>query len=118
MIEQLRRHRNEHEKHREIGSTPNTAWRLALRENRSALRPAPRCPWWPYVWSQRSSARVDSDGRIATGASRLRIDRTPGAKVIPCLHPNGDHSILAAPPDKLSNPVLLLHCPAPPSILL
>jgi len=112
-IDQLRLHRNEHEKHREIGSTPNASWRLALREKRSALRPAPHCPWWPYVWSQRSNARVDSDGRIAIGATRLRIDRPPGAKVIRCLHPNGDHSILAAPPHKLSKPLLLLHCPAP-----
>lgn len=118
LIEQLRLHRNAHEKHREIGSTPHAAWRLALREKRSALRPAPRCPWWPYVWSQRSNARVDSEGRIAIGTTRLRIDRPPGSKVIRCLHPNGEHSTLADPPAKLSKPVLLLHCPAPQPVLL
>jgi hypothetical protein len=118
LLEQLRVHRNTHEKHREIASTPQAAWQLALREKRSVLRPAPRCPWWPYVWSQRSTAKVDPDGRLAVAGQRLRIDRPPGSKVIRCLHPNGDHSILAAPPTRLSTPVLLLHCPAPSPVLL
>lgn len=118
LIDALRLHRNEHENHREIGSTPQSAWKLALREKRSVLRPAPRCPWWPYIWSQRSSARVDPDGRIALGAARLRINRPPGSKVIRCLHPNGDLSILAAPPTQDSKPILLLHSPAPSPVLL
>jgi hypothetical protein len=78
------------EKHREIGSTPQAVWKLALREKRSALRPAPSCPWWPYIWSQRSNIRVDPDGRIAIGATRLRIDKPPGSRLVRCLHPNGD----------------------------
>lgn len=45
LLEQLRRHHNTREKHREIGSTPQAAWDLARRENRTSLRPAPRCPW-------------------------------------------------------------------------
>ena len=118
LIDALRVHRNQEEKHREIGSTPQAAWTLALREKRSALRPAPACPWWPYVWSQRSNARVDPDGRIALGAARLRIDRPPGSKVIRCLHPNGDISVLAASPAKGSMPVVLLQSPAPPPVLL
>ncbi len=113
LLEELRLHHNAQEKHREIGSTPKAAWNLALREKRSALRPAPRCPWWPYVWSQRSPSRVDPDGRIAIGSQRLRIEKPPGSRVIRCLHPNGDHSILAAPPAKDARPVLLLHSPAP-----
>ena len=118
LIHELREHRNKHEKHREIASTPHAAWKLALREKRSVLRPPPACPWWPYVWSQRSKARVDPDGRIAFGGSRLRIDKPPGSIVVRCLHPNGDHSVLAAPPNKLSMPLLLLHSPAPAPVLL
>jgi len=118
LIRELCEHRNEHEKHREIASTPHAAWKLALREKRSVLRPAPACPWWPYVWSQRSNARVDPDGRIALAGARLRIDKPPGSTVIRCLHPNGDHSVLAAPPNKLSKPILLIHSPAPAPVLL
>jgi hypothetical protein len=108
LLDEVRRHHNEHEKHREIGSTPQAAWELARRQKRSVLRPTPRCPWWPYVWSQRSGIRVSSDGRIALGGQRLRIEKPPGTKVIRCLHPNGDHSVLAAPPDKRARPILLL----------
>lgn len=118
LLEQLRLHHNSQEKHREIGSTPQAAWQRALREKRSALRPVPRCPWWPYVFSQRSPARIDPDGRISLGTQRLRIDRPPGSKVIRCLHPNGDHSVLAAPPLKGAQPLILLHSPAPTSVRL
>jgi hypothetical protein len=112
-IDKLRLHHNLKEKHREINSTPQAAWCLAQKENRSVLRPAPKCPWWPYVWSIRSQTRVDSDGRIALGSQRLRIDQPPSTRVIRCIHPNGDLSVLLAPPSKLKNPVLLLHSSAP-----
>lgn len=118
LIAQLLDHRNEHEKHREIASTPSTAWKLALREKRSALRPVPSCPWWPYVWSQRSNARVEPDGRGALAGLRLRIDAPPGSKVIRCLHPNGDFSVLAAPPSHKARPIVLLHSPASKPVLL
>jgi hypothetical protein len=118
LIEQLRLHHNTHEKHREIGTTPQAAWDLAAREKRSVLQAAPTCPWWPYIWSQRTNAKVEPDGRIAVAGQRLRIDRPPGSKVIRCLHPNGDHSILAAAPAKEKSPVLLMHCPAPAAVLL
>lgn len=117
LLDQLRNHHNTHEKHREIGSTPKAAWNLALREKRSALRPVPRCPWWPYVWSQRSPARIDPDGRIAIAGQRLRIDKPPGSKVVRCVHPNGDHSVLAASPNKNFYPICLLHCPSPHPVL-
>ena len=111
LIEQLRAPRNEQEKHREIGSSPQAAWKLALR-------PAPACTWQPYIWCQRGNARVDPDGRIAIGTARLRIDKPPGTKDLRCLHPDGDYSIFAPPPAKLSKPVLLLHSPAPAPVLL
>ena len=106
-------HRNASETHRELCSTPLAAWRLALRENRSALRPAPKCPWWPYVWSVRSNARIAPEGTIAIGSLRHRLQRPPGSTVVRCLHPNGDHSVLLHPPAHGSKPPLLLHLPAP-----
>jgi hypothetical protein len=106
-IDALRLHRNAHEVHRELRMTPQQAWTLAQREKRSALRPAPRCPWWAYVWSVRTATKVGSDGRVAVGTQRLRVEQSPGTKVVLCLHPSGHHSVLAAPPDKMEKPVLL-----------
>jgi hypothetical protein len=111
LLDDLRLHRNAHEKHREIASTPQAAWQRALKEKRSLLRPAPRCPWWPYVWSQRISVQIGDDGRVPVGSQRLSIDRPPRSKVIRCTHPNGDLSFLAAPPDHASKPILLAHFP-------
>ena len=105
-IDALRLHRNEHEIHRELRMIPQQAWELAEKEKRSVLRPAPRCPWWPYVWSVRTS-KTGSDGRVPIGAQRLRIERPPGTKVVLCLHPTGHHSVLAAPPNAKEKPHLL-----------
>jgi hypothetical protein len=113
LIEALRLHHNSHEKHREIGSTPQAAWNLAQKENRSVMRPPPRCPWWPYVWSVRSQTRVGPDGRIALAGQRLRVEQPPNTRVTRCLHPNGDHSVLLHPPTKGKLPLVLLHSPAP-----
>jgi hypothetical protein len=106
-IDALRLHRNRHETHRELRMTPQHAWQLAQQEKRSVLRPAPRCPWWPYVWSVRTAIKVGSDGRVPIGTQRLRVELPPGAKVVLCLHPTGHHSVLAAPPNKPERPVLL-----------
>ena len=113
LLENLRLHHNQNERHRELQSTPQVAWNLALKEKRSSLRPAPKCPWWPYVWSQRSHAKVGSDGRISIGSQRLRIERPCGSSVLRCLHPNGDFSVLLHPPKHGQLPILLLHVPAP-----
>ena len=106
-IDNLRLHRNLHETHRELRMTPERAWELAKKEKRSVLHPAPRCPWWPYVWSVRTALRIGSDGRVPIGTQRLRVERPPGAKIVLCLHPIGHHSVLAAPPDRNEKPVLL-----------
>lgn len=113
LLEKLRLHHNQKELHRELRSTPQAAWDLALKQKRSVLRAAPKCPWWPYVWSQRSEATVGSDQRIAIGSQRLRIDRPCGSKVTRCLHPNGDASVLLLPPSHGKMPILLLHLPSP-----
>jgi hypothetical protein len=106
-IDALRAHRNAHEVHRELRQTPQRAWNQAKKENRSVMRPAPRCPWWPYVWSVRTSLRVGPDGRVPIGTQRLRIERPPGTKIVLCLHPTGHHSVLATAPQAGTNPLLL-----------
>ena len=45
-IADLRTHHNTQELHRELRQPPQRAWNQARKENRSLLRPAPRCPWW------------------------------------------------------------------------
>jgi len=106
-IDALRLHRNLHETHRELRRTPQKAWDLARKERRSVLRPAPSCPWWPYVWSVRTVIKVGTDGRVPIGGERLRVERPPGARVVLCLHPTGHHSVLATPPHKKEKPVIL-----------
>jgi hypothetical protein len=111
LIEKLRQHHNRHEDHREIGMKPQAAWNLAQKQGRSVLRPAPRCPWWPYVFSVRTLVSVGSDGRVAVGLQRLRIARPPGSKVVRCQHANGDFSVLKEAPAPGKRPEVLLHCP-------
>jgi hypothetical protein len=108
LLDQLRIHRNELESHREINSTPKAAWDLAKKENRSALRLAPKCPWWPYVFSQKTRLRVGDDGKVLIGQQRFSIDAPPRSKVIRCLHPNGDITVLKEPPAKNHMPIILL----------
>ena len=103
----LRHHHNAREIHRELRQTPQQAWITALKEKRSVLRRVPACPWWPYVWSQRTVIRVGDDGRVPIGTQRLRIEKPPGTKVSLCLHPSGHHSVLAHAPDPQQKPSLL-----------
>jgi len=113
LLEKLRHHHNAKELHRELRSTPQAAWNLALKENRSSLRPAPNCPWWPYIWSLRSQAKVDPEQRVSIGTQRLRIERPCGSSVTRCLHPNGDASVLLHPPAHGKSPTVLLHLSNP-----
>ncbi|MGH9354065.1 MAG: hypothetical protein ACRD2G_18200 [Terriglobia bacterium] len=106
-IDALRAHHNAQEIHRELRQTPQQAWDQARKEKRSALRLAPHCPWWDYVWSVRTPLKVSPDGRVPSGIQRLRIQKPPGTKVVLCLHPCGHHSVLAAQPDPAQKPVLL-----------
>ena len=106
-IDALRLHRNLRETHRELRMTPQQAWDRAQKEKRSVLRPAPRCAWWPYVWSVRTTIKVGSDGRVPIGPHRFSVEHGRGAKVVLCLHPTGHHSVLAAPPNKKEKPKIL-----------
>lgn len=108
LLPELRRHRNAHEVHRELGRTPNAAIKAARREQRSVLRQAPRCPWWPYIWSVRTPIKIGPDGRVPVGHQRLRVSAGPGSRVIHCQHPDGSISILAHEPKSQERPALLL----------
>jgi hypothetical protein len=106
-VQALRLHRNQHEIHRELKMKPQDAWNLARRENRSVLRPKPKCPWWPYVWSLRTPIKVGPDGRVPIGSQLLRIGAAPGSKAVLCHHPSGHQSVLASPPDLKAKPQIL-----------
>jgi hypothetical protein len=106
-VDDLRTHRNAREVHRELRQTPQRAWDQAEKEQRSVMRPVPRCPWWDYVGSVRTALKVGPDGRVPIGTQRLRIERPPASKIVLCLHPTGHHSVLAAPPDAKEKPALL-----------
>lgn len=112
LLDQLLPHVNQTEVHRELGTTPHQARKQALAENRSVLRTVPTCPWWPFVWSQRSRVRVGDDGKVPVGTQRLRLDAPPRSHVIRCLKPDGDIYFLRYQPDPNEKPAILLHCPA------
>jgi hypothetical protein len=111
LLDQLVPHANQHEIHRELGQTPLQAQQQALAEQRSVLRPAPHCPWWPYVWSQQTRVRVGDDGKVPVGAQRQPIEAPPRSTVIRCLRPDGDLYYLRHAPDQNAKPIVLLHCP-------
>ena len=106
-IRELRLHHNLQEVHREIKMTPQQAWDLALKQNRSALRPKPNCPWWPFVWSLRTSVRVSPQGYVPIATQSVRLEAPPGSRVVLCHHPSGHHSILAHHPKANTQPVIL-----------
>ena len=106
-IDLLRAHRNRREPHRELGMPAQQAWERALADKRSVLRKSPDCPWWPYVWSQRTLIKVGSDGRVPIGSERLRVEVSPLSKVVHCAHPTGHFSILLKEPRPDSTPRLL-----------
>ncbi len=111
LLDQLLPHVNQHEIHRELGTTPHAARQQALAEKRSALQPVPACPWWPFVWSQQTRVRVGDDGKVPAGPHRHRLDAPPRSTVIRCLRPDGDLYYLRHAPDRKAKPIVLLHCP-------
>ena len=111
LLDQILIHANQHEIHRELGSTPKAAQTQALAEKHSVLRPAPACPWWPFVWSQQSRVRVGDDGKVLAGSLRHAIAAPPRSTVIRCLRPDGDIYYLQHAPNPMSKPLVILHCP-------
>jgi hypothetical protein len=111
LLDQLLPHANQHEIHRELGTTPNAAIAQALAEKRSVLRPAPPCPWWPFVWSQQSRVRVGDDGKVPVRSQRHPINAPPRSTVIRCLRHDGDIFFLQHAPNPKAKPIVLLHIP-------
>ena len=112
IIDMLRPHHNEKEIHREINRTPASAWEEAIHNSRSVLRAVPKCPWWKYVWSVRSSVTVDSDGRIPVGTQRVRVELPPRQKLVKCHLPSGDITIAKEPPQPGKLPIIVLNYPS------
>jgi hypothetical protein len=94
-IDQLRLHHNEREVHREIGQPPQAAWKQALKEGRSVLRPWPRTPWWTYLWTVRNMVKVALDGTVLLGTRRIRVGHSIGQRLTHCHHPDGSSTLLA-----------------------
>jgi hypothetical protein len=111
LLDQLLTHANQHEIHRELGITPHAARQQAITEKRSVLRPAPACPWWPFVWSLQNRVRVGDDGKVPIGSQRQSVDAPPRSTLIRCLKPDGDIYYLRHSPHPKEKPVILLHCP-------
>jgi hypothetical protein len=111
LLQQLLAHANEHEIHRELGTTPQAARNQALAQNRSVLRRSPACPWWPYVWSLQTRVRVGDDRKVPLGPHRLPIAAPPRSTVWRCQRPDGDVFYLRHAPNPKAKPILLLHCP-------
>jgi hypothetical protein len=111
LLDQLLPHANANELHRELGVTPQVARDQALAERKSVLRPAPACPWWPFVFSQQTRVRVGDDGKVPIGHLRSAIDAPPRSTVIRCLRPDGDIYFLRSAPDPKKQPLVLLHHP-------
>lgn len=111
LLDQLVPHANQHELHRELGRTPQAAHQQALADQRSVIRPAPQCPWWPYVWSQQTRVRVGDDGKVPVGDQRHVLAAPPRSTVIRCLRPDGDIYYLRHAPEPNAKPIVLLHVP-------
>lgn len=107
-IDDLRRHHNAEETHRELQMTPATAWRRAKREGRFLLRPCRKDPWWRYIWSVRQRVRVGNDGTVCIDGTKLRLGTRFNAWVLRCDHPDGTVSFLANEPDSGGKPILIL----------
>lgn len=106
-IDDLRRHHNAEELHREIEMTPDHAWRKAKRENRIVLRPFKPDPWWKYIWSVRQRVRVGMDGLVSIDCTKLKIGYRSKSWLLRCDHPDGTVSFLANEPGSGGKPIIV-----------
>lgn len=107
-LQPLRIHHNQHEIHREWLMTPQQAWDQAQREKRSVLRSKPLSPWWPYIWSLRTTVKVDIDGTVPVGTQRIKTNFLLGTRLTRCEHPDGSFTFLANPPGSGGKPIVVL----------
>lgn len=106
-IDDLRRHHNAEELHREIEMTPDHAWGRAKRDGRIVLRPFKPDPWWKYIWSVRQRIRVGMDGLVSIDSRKIRLGYRFKAWVLRCDHPDGTVSFLANEPGSGGKPIVI-----------
>ena len=58
-------------------------------------------------WRRGNGPCAGGSSSTGNGRSACRVSGSPGSKVVLCLHPDGHHSVLAAPPDPQQKPALL-----------
>jgi hypothetical protein len=98
-LEALALQRNTHEKHREIGATPQAAWDALKARGQSKLRPVPRDAWWPYVWSVWFKKQVGTRGQVHHGDLFFPVQLPEGERVILCDHGGGHYSVIQNMPE-------------------
>lgn len=106
-IHALREHRNSYEPHRELHMTPQKAWNEAIEQGRNKLRPVPKEPWWPYVWSTWHNVTIAVGGRVHFGQSTFPTQGSAGTRAVLCEHLDGAISILKERPNRRKMPIIL-----------
>ena len=107
-VDALVDYRNGFEIHREIGMTPDEAWRKAIQEGRSKLRAIPQDGWWELVWSEWSRTVVGRRGRVSLSDGRFcPTECANGTKVWLCRHIDGTLSIVLNKPEHGVRPSIL-----------
>ena len=107
-VDALVDYRNGFEIHREIGMTPDEAWRKAIQEGRSKLRAIPQDGWWELVWSEWSRTVVCRRGRVSLADGRFcPTECANGTKVWLCRHIDGTLSIVLNKPEHGVRPSIL-----------
>ena len=107
-VDALVDYRNGFEIHREIGMTPDEAWRKAIQEGRSKLRAIPQDGWWELVWSEWSRTVVGRRGRVSLADGRFcPTECANGTKVWLCRHIDGTLSIVLNKPEHGVRPSIL-----------
>ena len=107
-VDALVDYRNGFEIHREIGMTPDEAWRKAIQEGRSKLRAIPQDGWWELVWSEWSRTVVGRRGRVSLTDGRFcPTECANGTKVWLCRHIDGTLSIVLNKPEHGVRPTIL-----------
>ena len=107
-VDALVDYRNGFEIHREIGMTPDEAWRKAIQEGRSKLRAIPQDGWWELVWSEWSRTVVGRRGRVSLADGRFcPTECANGTKVWLCRHIDGTLSIVLNKPEHGVRPSFL-----------
>ena len=107
-VDALVDYRNGFEIHREIGMTPDEAWRKAIQEGRSKLRAIPQDGWWELVWSEWSRAVVGRRGRVPLADGRFcPTECANGSKVWLCRHVDDTVSVVLNKPEYGVRPTIL-----------